>query len=317
MSRRGHIIRALREAPYGVSGEALAEQLEMSRAAVAKHVSALRVEGYDITGAPGRGYRLLSSPDVLTPAEVASRLHSDVYRLTGGGVTASTNDDARALARDGEPEYAVALASRQLAGRGRLGRTWDSPPGGVYLSIVLRPKVAPVDAASLSLVAGVAVAEALEGFGFPALVKWPNDVLVGGAKVAGISLETASDFDRLERAIVGIGINVAEVEGRSGTPGALTADDGTAPPLAEVTARVLDAFHTRYEQWKSVGFGWFATRFVELDALSGQEVAVRTLEGEILAQGIAAGVDEGGRLLVTAEDGTVTPVASGDVTLRG
>lgn len=317
MNRRGHIIRALRGAPDGLSGEALADQLGMSRAAVAKHVSALRSEGYDIVGAPGRGYRLLASPDVLTPAEVASRIGSGPYRFHGGGVTASTNDDARVLARDGEPEYTVALASRQLSGRGRLGRSWSSPSGGVYLSIVLRPKVAPAQVASLALVAGVAVAEALRDMGYATLVKWPNDVLISGRKVAGISLETSSDFDSVERVIMGIGINVARSASRPRSATSLANEGETTPELADVAARVLETFHRRYEQWKSVGFAWFATRFSELDALSGEPVAVRTRDGDLVVEGTARGVDGEGRLLVDAGRDEYVPVVSGDVTLRG
>ena len=125
--------------------------------------------------------------------------------LSGGGETGSTNDDARALARAGAEQGTVVLASRQIAGRGRLGRTWESPEGGAYLSAVLRPAVSPSDVSSLALVIALGVAEALEGLGLTPSVKWPNDVLVDGAKLAGVLLEMAAEADRVDWVVVGVG----------------------------------------------------------------------------------------------------------------
>ena len=149
MTTRDAVLAALRDAgPAGVSGERLARELGVSRVTVGNHVGALREAGYEIEASPGTGYRLVAAPDLPLPSEVRPLLTQGFWtRLEGGGATASTNDDARRLARDGAPEGTVVLASEQTGGRGRLGRAWSSPVGGAYLSAVLRPTVAPAELA--------------------------------------------------------------------------------------------------------------------------------------------------------------------------
>ncbi len=316
MSTRALILAALREAPEGISGEEIGLGLDISRAAVSKHVTALRAMGYVISGEAGRGYRLVSAPDALTPLEVGSYLDDPAFQLHGGGVTVSTNDDARALARLGAPEYTVALASGQTGGRGRLGRTWSSPEGGVYLSIVLRPTVSPAKIPSLSLVVGLAVVRALATFGIPATLKWPNDVRVATGKVAGISLEMSAEIDRVERVVVGLGINVARGEHSEKTAGYLSdIAKEPAPRLAQVAAAVLAEIKSAYEVWRSEGFAPFVEEFSRFHDILGDEVVVRSGDGETLAAGTVAGVDSDGRLVLSSH-GAEVAVASGEVTLR-
>lgn len=316
MSTRALILSALRETPDGVSGEEIGLELGISRAAVSKHIAALRDVGYAISGAAGRGYRLVSAPDLLTPLEVGSYLEDPTFQLHGGGVTVSTNDDARALARLGAPEYTVSLASEQTGGRGRLGRTWSSPAGGVYLSIVLRPTVPPAKIPSLSLVVGIAVVRALASFGVAATLKWPNDVRVATGKVAGISLEMSAEIDRVERVVVGLGINVARGADAEKTAGYVSdVAPGPAPRLAHLAAIVLAEVKSAYEVWRAEGFSPFVEEFSRAHDILGDEVVVRSGDGETLAAGTVVGVDPDGRLVLSSQ-GNEVAVASGEVTLR-
>jgi BirA family biotin operon repressor/biotin-[acetyl-CoA-carboxylase] ligase len=338
--RRALVLSALRAARSGVSGETIAARLGVSRVAVAKHVAALRALGYRIDAAAGRGYRLLSAPDAPLPLEVEPLLSSATWGpLSGGGSTGSTNDDCRALAAAGAPEGAVVLASAQTAGKGRLGRTWASPEGGVYLSALLRPPLAVADAGPLALVVGIGVARGLASLGADVGLKWPNDVLalgpgepggttgpggpasVAGArparpagKIAGVLLESMSEGERLSWVVAGVGIDVR----RPPTPaaGAAYLDDVAGPrPLARVAAAVLDGVAASYERFLDAGFAALAEEYASLSVLDGRVVRVSDRDGRPVADGVARGVDATGRLMVETAGGPVA-VASGDVTLR-
>jgi len=325
MTTRDAILAALREAgATGVSGEALAGRLGVSRVAVGKHVKVLRDAGYDIVAELGAGYRLVSAPDAPLPAEVRAALKSGFWvRLEGGGETASTNDDARALAREGAFEGTVVLASRQSAGRGRLGRTWTSPDGGAYLSAVLRPAVAPSEVAPLSLVVGLGVARGLALLGIDVQLKWPNDVQLSGGKLAGVLLEMAAEADRVDWVVAGIGLNVrppadAADAGGAGDAGRVAYLSDVVPGIliAEAAAAVLDGVASAYTEWASGGFAPLRDEYDARSVLTGCSVVVSDLSGTVRASGDVVGVDGGGQLLLAGTDG-VHAVAAGEVTLRG
>jgi BirA family biotin operon repressor/biotin-[acetyl-CoA-carboxylase] ligase len=314
--RRVAVLAALRSGSRGVSGEQLACELGVSRVAVRKHVEALRDIGYAIDARPGEGYRLLSAPDAPIPFEVRPLLHSGfVTRLEGGGVTGSTNDDARDLAIAGAPEGTVVLAREQTKGRGRLGRAWESPSGGVYASLVLRPQVELPDAVVLPLVVGLGVARALERFGVVALLKWPNDLLApDGRKLAGVLLEGLSEGWRVSWVVAGIGVNVRQAPLGSDSASLDELGDRKAG-LAEVTAAVLEGVGEAYESWRSGGFAPLREEYGARAWLSGRDVTVSDASGRVIAAGPVRGIDEQGRLLVDSAAGVV-PISSGEVTLR-
>lgn len=320
--RRARVVSALAGAPAGVSGEELAADLGVSRTAVAKHVAALRGLGYVIEAEPGRGYRLLAAPDAPLPYEVAPLLALAAWGpLLGGGVTGSTNEDARELARNGAPAGTVVLACAQTRGYGRLGRPWDSPQGGVYLSMLLRPRVAPADAGTLPLVVGVGVALGLESLGARVGLKWPNDVWLldsaGGSagKVAGILLESMIEGERLAWVVAGVGVDVRAAGEVS--PGAAYLDSlpGGAPKLAAVAAAVLDGVTEVLGRFADEGFAPLAGEWGRRSVLTGRDVTVSDAAGRPIASGSVAGVDESGRLVLDGADGP-RAIAAGDVTLR-
>lgn len=200
---RRAILAALDDGP--VAGPALAEELDVSRAAVWKHVEALREAGFEIDSGPD-GYSLGSVPEYGGPA---IEYDLDAFEVEFHDELASTNDRARELATEGV-EDVVVVADRQTGGRGRLDRRWASPSGGVWLSLVLQPNVPTAEVPLLTLAAAVATTRAAREAGVDAAIKWPNDVLVQGdgeRKLAGILTEMEGEADRVSWVVVGIGLN--------------------------------------------------------------------------------------------------------------
>lgn len=226
---------------------------------------------------------------------------------------ASTNDVLRERARQGAPEWTVVLAGRQSAGRGRQGRAWASPPGNLYLSVLLRPRFPALSL--IPLAAGLAVAEALPQV--EALLKWPNDVLVGERKLAGILAEAQSGPSGVEHVVVGIGVNVGPAElppELQETATSLFRETGEAAEPEEVAATVLGRLRVCYdalaqgggvaliERWRERSVPWW-----------GRPVEARAAGGTMTLRGIARGVSEQGALLIEGPDGTLQPVLAGDV----
>jgi BirA family biotin operon repressor/biotin-[acetyl-CoA-carboxylase] ligase len=200
---KGQILKALREIGGYLSGETLSSQLGVSRVSIWKHIHSLKKDGYVIEASP-RGYRLVSSPDLLLPYEFPG-LEQRIHYFSEIG---STMDAARELAKKGAGEGTIVIAEAQTRGRGRLSREWLSPEGGIYFTLVLRPKISPAYAPRINLMASVAVATTIgKLFGLKAELKWPNDVLIEGRKVCGILAEMDAEMDVVNFVNVGIGIN--------------------------------------------------------------------------------------------------------------
>ncbi|MEK6608085.1 MAG: biotin--[acetyl-CoA-carboxylase] ligase [Myxococcota bacterium] len=311
------IVRILRERGGWVSGEAIAEALGVSRAAVGKHMGALRTRGWRVAARRRVGYRLDGAPDLLEGAVVEPLLET---RWLGRqwhwhDEVGSTNDEARALAEAGAPHGAVVVAEAQTRGRGRLGRAWHSPPrAGLHLSALLRPTIAPGEAPPITLAAGLAVAEAVEGSGLPDVrLKWPNDVRAGGRKLAGILTELAAEADRIRFLVVGIGVNV-------NTESFPVELDESATSLRLALGRPVDrAIFTadlcrRLERWVDLFLADGAAPILaafRARAELGRPVRVDT--GTRVVDGVSEDVDDAGALLVRTPDGAIVRVTSGDV----
>lgn len=321
-STRERVVAMLREAGGNWrSGEELSRLLGVSRAAVAKHVRALRVEGNQIEAMTRRGYRLLVEADVLAVDRIRQGLRTTCF---GRGdfilreSTDSTNREAALLALSGAAEGTVVAASAQTAGRGRAGRIWASPAGvGVYVSLVLRPRLAPQAAPLVTLMTAVAVAEAVAGVtGLAPRVKWPNDVLLHGRKVSGNLTEVALVADTVDHVVTGAGINV-------NTRGEDLPEDlrRKATSLAVETGRpvsrleVLRAFLERAEHWylalREGDPGPVIARWKELSAVVGAPLRVGTPHGVV--EGLVADVDPDGLLRLVDARGHEHRLYAGDV----
>jgi BirA family biotin operon repressor/biotin-[acetyl-CoA-carboxylase] ligase len=200
---KGQILESLRECSEYLSGETLSNQLGVSRVSIWKHIHNLEKDGYVIDADP-KGYKLISSPDLLLPYEFPG-LEKRIHYFPEIG---STMDAARELAKKGAGEGTIVIAEAQTRGRGRLSREWRSPKGGIYFTFVLRPRISPAYAPRINLMASVAVAATIRKLlGLKAELKWPNDVLIEGRKVCGILAEMDAEMDVVNFVNVGIGIN--------------------------------------------------------------------------------------------------------------
>jgi BirA family biotin operon repressor/biotin-[acetyl-CoA-carboxylase] ligase len=303
-----------------VSGEAISDKLGLSRAAVWKHVEQLRAHGYRIDAVPARGYRLREIPDRLTPLELRPLL---VTRDLGQvlhcfGEVGSTNDVARVLAEEGAGHGEVVIAERQTAGRGRRGRVWTSPPGrNLYLSAVLRPELPPQRVPEITLVASVAVCDAVRQAGVEAGIKWPNDLLASGRKLAGVLTEMAAEPDQVSWVVLGIGVNLntrpedfpPEMRAEATS---VAIERGQPAPRALFTAALLKALEEWLDRHADGGFGPVREAWRARSVTLGREVRVST-EGRDVA-GVAEDIDETGALLIRSGK-RLERVLSGDVVL--
>jgi BirA family transcriptional regulator, biotin operon repressor / biotin---[acetyl-CoA-carboxylase] ligase len=302
-----------------VSGEAISDKLGLPRAAVWKHVESLRAQGYRIDAVVARGYRLGAIPDRLTVLELHPLLNThDLGQVVHHfEVIGSTNDQARSLAEEGAAHGEVVIAESQTGGRGRRGRQWVSPPGkNVTFSVVLRPDLPPARASELTLLASVAVCDALRQAGVAAVIKWPNDLLANDRKIGGILTEMASDLEHVSWAVVGIGVNVNAGEAdfpeelRQAATSVLL-ERGTPAPRALFVAACLTALEDWLDRHEQEGFEPVRLAWRERSSTLGQEVTVQA-EGRDIS-GRAEDIDAAGALLVRTRDG-VERILSGDVT---
>lgn len=228
----------------------------------------------------------------------------------------STNEEARRQAEGGAPEGLAVLARSQTAGRGRRGRSWESPEGNLFLSLLLRPSVTAAEAAKLSFLAAVALSESIE-LAAPALAgriscKWPNDVLVDGAKISGVLLESRTRPDgTLDWVIAGIGANLAHRPLNTLYTSTALADHDAAVEPVQFAEWLLARFGYWYERWKAEGFAPLRDAWLKRAQGLGQAIVVRLPEGEL--HGRFAALDESGALLLDLPDGRRQAITAGDV----
>jgi BirA family biotin operon repressor/biotin-[acetyl-CoA-carboxylase] ligase len=318
-----HILSALRGAE-GVSGGELARKLGISRAAVWTHIQNLRAIGYDIEAGPHLGYRLVSVPDVLHADDMYSRLGR--ARIIGREIqvfeeTTSTNDVVARLARDGVKEGVVVFAESQSKGRGRLGRRWVSPARkGLWFSVLLRPNIQPQAATQLTIAAATALARAITlQTGIVPEIKWPNDLLIRGKKIAGILTEMSAEVDHLKEVILGIGIDV-NLEA-SEFPAALRKiasslriESGQMVDRAGLAVAILRELDRDYERVKRGEFDVIAEQWQQHCSTIGSQVSIRV--GERVIRGRAESLDADGALILRGQHGHLERITGGDVTME-
>ncbi len=315
------ILKLLREhSPSFLSGEEMSHTLKVSRTAVWKRVKNLRASGYDIEAFRRLGYRLIRSPDLLTPSEIKPLLKTKWMGkvLHHFQTIPSTNTEAYQLALRGAPEGEIVIAESQEKGRGRLGRHWVSPPFlNLYLSVILRPDIPPPQASLITLMAAVAVAEGIERFsGLHPVIKWPNDILLKNRKVAGLLNEIHSETDRIHFVILGVGVNLNmdkklfTKEIRS-TATSLKMETGKTVSRKEFVPCLLEALEKWYTLFLRKGGKPVLEAWRERAQIRGKAVKVTSF-GETLF-GRAVDVDSEGRLILETEKGERKRIVAGDV----
>jgi BirA family biotin operon repressor/biotin-[acetyl-CoA-carboxylase] ligase len=319
------ILKLLRENPsVFFSGEELSRRLNVSRTAVWKRIRHLRSLGYEIEASTRSGYRLIHSPDLLTPSEVKPSLKT---RWMGKVIhyftrLDSTNSKAYELAARGAEEGEVVITESQEKGRGRLGRNWFSPPHlNLYLSVILRPKIPPHQASLITLMAAVATAEAIEKYsGLRASIKWPNDILLNGRKVAGLLNEIQSEIDRVHFVILGIGVNL-NTDGKMFPKEIKTLATSLKQEMKGAISRnaFLGSLLQSLEEWYGIflkeGGEPILTAWKERADIQGRTVKVTSFGEEL--NGVAIDIDSDGALILKTEKQERKRVIAGDIEYNG
>jgi BirA family transcriptional regulator, biotin operon repressor / biotin---[acetyl-CoA-carboxylase] ligase len=307
-------------ATISISGARIAHEIGVSRSTVWRWIEQLREVGVRVKGRPHTGYFLERVPDVLTPDLLRAQLKGSLFgkRIYHFFRTDSTNRVGMELGYGGEPEGAVILAEEQSAGRGRAGRSWHSERGtGIYVTLLLRPRISPVQAPLLTMMAGLSAYAAIQArTGLRVDLKWPNDLMLNGKKLGGILTEMYADTTLVRFVIVGIGINVNQEKfpgDLSAIATSLRAETGANQSRFELLGRLLREFESDYNRFLREGASSVTARFTKASSYAVGK-RVRVANGTESFTGVTAGLATEGLLQVEREDGKVVTVIAGDVT---
>ena len=306
-----------------MSGQELCQRFGVSRTAVWKAIGQLKKEGYCIEAVKNRGYLLVPEEEVYGRHELESRMDTD---WAGRPVfyydeLASTNLQAKLDAENGAGEGTLIVADMQTAGRGRKGKGWSSPAGtNVYFTLILKPDYDVEQASMVTLVMGMAVAEGIRATcGVDARIKWPNDIVAGGRKLCGMLAEMSVEREFIHYVVVGVGINVKEQvfpEEIADTATSLWQECGRKVSRGQLIVNVMKAFEARYKVFcGSRSLSGLVEEYNGMLVNKNREVRVLDPKGEF--RGVSRGINEKGELLVELEDGSVTAVYAGEVSVRG
>ena len=322
MSTKNQLLSYLKERKGDwVSGEFLSNKIGVSRSAIWKHICKLKEECYVIESSPKKGYLLQKSSHMLLPHEIRERLDTKVSGkrdIVYFKETDSTNTRAKDLAGNGAPEGTLVVCEKQTKGRGRKGRNWFSPSEqGIYLSLILRPTISLGEAPMITLLTAAAVAETILSLTqLEVKIKWPNDILVNGKKIAGILTEISTEMDAIDYIVVGLGMNV----NTPSFPGdirekatSVFIETGKHFPRVLLIGEYLKWHEKYYEILNKVGFEPIIQRWKELTNIIGHQIIVEMIDKKYVGE--VQGIDKDGVLILRDNQGTSHRIISGDVTL--
>ena len=304
-----------------VSGQQISKDLHVSRTAIWKHINVLKERGYIFESSTRKGYRLIYAPNLLTPLEIDSALHTETFgrHVVYLESTQSTNEEAKKIAREGAEEGTIVVAEEQITGHGRLARGFYSPfAKGIWFSLILRPKFFPMEASKCTLLAAVGVCRGIRRMGLAdAGIKWPNDILVHGKKLVGILTLMSASMEKMDYIIMGIGINTGIKKNefpedfREGATSFL--NEGINVSRKDLLAAILGELEKEYSIAQDEGFDKVLDDWRALSVTLGQEV--RVIFGDDSYTGKAVDIDRDGCLLVNTGS-EVKRVIAGDVSIR-
>ena len=307
-----------------ISGESIAGELKISRTAVWKHIRKLRESGYEILSRERRGYKLKDAPDLLLPSEIQIGLNTEIIgkEMDYHPSVDSTNRVAKALAYHGAADGTIVVAEEQTGGKGRLERNFYSPRGkGIWFSVIMRPKLLPKDAPKCTLMAAVAVVEAMNRFNLKAGIKWPNDIMFDGRKLVGILTEMTGEIGKISYIVIGVGINVnisrdEFPEELRDIVASLSEISGGEISRVKFFRAVLEEFDKLYRKIRTADFDEIFTLWKKYNITLGKNVRViSAIDGLESFSGKAVDLNEEGALVVETEQG-LRAVYSGDVSIR-
>lgn len=309
-----NIIELLKKNDW-ISGENIAKNLQISRTAVWKHIQQLKKKGYEITAKPNHGYHLEKTPETITTEELKQHLQPQIIGTKIHHFTSvqSTNDYAKTLAKNGEPEGTLIIADQQTKGRGRKQRLWVSPNNGLWFSMILRPSLPPSKAMNATMCAACALAETINNHTtLQASIKWPNDILIENKKVCGILTELAAEIDEIKYLIVGIGLNVNNTLPKDLQKSSTSLKKETKKPVETLSLLVslLESFERFYVSLKNGNTELLRKTWRSYSSTIGSQVKVNN-EKEMVV-GTAVDLGENGELIVKTSKGK-KEIITGDI----
>jgi len=314
---KSKILEILEEKGSYVSGEEISKEIGISRAAIWKHIKKLRELGYEIDSKTNEGYKLIKSPEKQIEFELERLLDTKIIgkKILFFEEVDSTNNKAKQIALE-ENEGTVVISEVQTSGRGRRGREWYSPKGGIYVSFILKPNVSPEKASQLTLVSSLALVETLNAMdnNLNAKIKWPNDVLVSRKKISGILTELSSDMEKINYIVVGVGINL-------NTEREILPENGTSLKIEmkeEVSIKLflksfLEHYDSIYQEYLNGDIDQIIERWKNNSDTLGKKVKIIGINETY--EGMAKDIDENGALILKTKEREIK-VYSGDVSLR-
>lgn len=319
---KNRVLKLLKQNDEFISGEKLSNEFNMTRAGIWKHMNSLKEDGYIIESVSRKGYKLISSPDILTYEEIQEDLNTLFIgrNLHYYQSIDSTNKRAKEIANV-EKEGTIVVAEEQFQGKGRLGRDWISPKDkGIYMSIILKPDLEPMKVSKITLIGAAAVNKALYNLRIKSQIKWPNDILINEKKICGILTEISGELNMVDYLIMGIGINV-NVDGvdipdeLKNKATSIKIEEGKAINRKLLMANILNELESLYIDFRDNGD---ISKTIEIckenSALIGKEINV--IRGKETRKGIALDISEIGELIVEFETG-IENIYSGEVSIRG
>lgn len=319
---KNKILKLLKENDGFISGQKLSEEFGMTRTAIWKYINALKEDGYEIESISRRGYKLVSSPDLLSEIEIKKYLKTQYIgnEIINLPIIDSTNSYAKLVAFSKE-EGTIITAEQQISGKGRLGRNWSSPIStGIYMSVILKPNLDPTKVSKLTLIGAAAVCKGLKDIGLDSQIKWPNDIVVNGKKICGILTEMNCELNMINYIIMGIGINVnLEVEDipeeLKEKATSLKIVKGEKVNRKELLGLILNHFERLYDDFKNQGDLTETINICkENSALLNKEIQV--IQNGSIRIGKAIDINKDGELIVKFDEG-VESIISGEVSIRG
>lgn len=304
-----------------ISGEELSRQLGVSRAAIWKHIKSLREEGYNIESVNRKGYRLAEKPiDLLTHQNICHELDTSFIgkNIIHFDTIGSTNDYGKEIAGK-EIEGTVIISEEQTKGKGRLGRNWHSRIGeGIWMSIILKPKMTPYKAPFITLIAGASIVKSLNNLGIDATIKWPNDVIINGRKLCGILTELSAEIERINHIVLGIGINVKTMDFSPEISEIATSlqKEGYNLSRVDIVKNVLEQFEKLYIDYVENDIKDKTIKICrQYSAVIGKDIYVIRGENKELVK--CLDIDENGNLIVVNSKGEKSEIMSGEISIRG
>jgi len=314
---KSKILEILEKKGDYVSGEEISKDLGISRAAIWKHIKKLRELGYEIDSKTNEGYKLIRSPEKQIQFELERMLDTKTIgkKILFFEEVDSTNNKAKQIALE-EKEGTVVISEMQTSGRGRRGREWHSPKGGIYVSFILKPNMSPEKAPQITLVSSLALVEALDSMfqKLNAKIKWPNDVLISGKKISGILTELSSDMEKINYIVVGVGVNIST--GINNLP-----ENATSLKLEmnqDISVKLflksfLEHYDSIYQEYLNGSIDQIIKRWKNNSDTLGKKVKIIGINETY--EGLAKDIDENGALILQTKEKEIK-VYSGDVSLR-